>query len=269
MIQFNCPCACCGDVAVFLLSDEAAGKEISCPSTGRKVRVVRYQPFEEAEWLACDDPCVLVQWVDGLFPSQRRDARVTTRKLRLFACSCCRLVWDLLTDPRSRHAVEIAERFVEGMASQQELARASRGAQAVFDEVARHTGFTDLSWAVVLLTSKTPSAAGVVTSVVGFRSRLAPSPSRRPALESKVTALIRDIFGNPFCSVPSETGWLTADVLGLAQAIYTERAFDRLPILADALEDAGCANGDILNHCRQPGEHARGCWLIDLLLARE
>jgi hypothetical protein len=62
--------------------------------------------------------------------------------------------------------------------------------------------------------------------------------------------------------------WLTSTVTSLAQAIYTDRAFDRLPILADALEDAGCTNQDILAHCRQPGEHVRGCWVVDLLLAK-
>jgi hypothetical protein len=55
----------------------------------------------------------------------------------------------------------------------------------------------------------------------------------------------------------------------LAQAISDDRAFDRLPILADALEDAGCDNADILDHCRMPGEHARGCWVVDLILGKE
>ena len=63
-------------------------------------------------------------------------------------------------------------------------------------------------------------------------------------------------------------GWLTSTVEQLAESIYADRAFDRLPILADALEDAGCTNADILNHCRQPGEHVRGCWVIDLLTGR-
>jgi len=63
--------------------------------------------------------------------------------------------------------------------------------------------------------------------------------------------------------------WLTSTVTSLAQSIYQERAFDRLPILADALEDSGCTNPDILNHCRQPGEHVRGCWVVDLLLGKE
>jgi len=80
--------------------------------------------------------------------------------------------------------------------------------------------------------------------------------------------ILRDIFGNPFNPVTLDSAWLTANVVGLAQSIYDERAFDRLPILADALEDAGCTNADILNHCRQPGEHVRGCWLVDLVLQK-
>jgi len=84
-------------------------------------------------------------------------------------------------------------------------------------------------------------------------------------------ALIHDIFGNPFRPVAVETSWLAwnaGTVVKLAQAIYDDRAFDRLPILADALEDAGCTNADILEHCRGGGEHVRGCWVVDLLLGK-
>jgi hypothetical protein len=81
--------------------------------------------------------------------------------------------------------------------------------------------------------------------------------------------VVRDIFGNPFRPVTLNPAWRTSNVSALAQSIYDDRAFDRLPILADALEDAGCDNADILNHCRQPGEHVRGCWVVDLVLEKE
>src|SRR5581483_3527580 len=81
--------------------------------------------------------------------------------------------------------------------------------------------------------------------------------------------LLREIFGNPFRPVTVNSTWLTSNVISLAQTIYDERAFDRMPILADALEDAGCTNAEILQHCRQPGEHVRGCWVVDLLLGKE
>jgi hypothetical protein len=71
--------------------------------------------------------------------------------------------------------------------------------------------------------------------------------------------------------VPVDPGWLAWDggaVRNLAQGIYQERAFDRLPVLGDALEEAGCDSTDMLLHCRQPGEHVGGCWLIDLLLGK-
>jgi hypothetical protein len=84
------------------------------------------------------------------------------------------------------------------------------------------------------------------------------------------------IFGNPFRPVSLNPGWLTPDVIALAQTAYENRSLpagtldnDRLAVLGDALEDAGCDNADILNHCRQPGEHVRGCWAVDLLLDLE
>jgi hypothetical protein len=86
--------------------------------------------------------------------------------------------------------------------------------------------------------------------------------------EQTLCALFRDIFGNPFRSVSIDTSWLSPDVVGLALVIYEDRAFDRMSILADALQEAGCENEDILNHCRQPSEHARGCWVVDLLLGK-
>jgi len=78
------------------------------------------------------------------------------------------------------------------------------------------------------------------------------------------------IFGLLPCrAISVDATWLTSTVKQVAIAIYSANGFDRLPILADALEDAGCDNADILNHCRQPGEHVRGCWVVDLLLGRQ
>ena len=82
---------------------------------------------------------------------------------------------------------------------------------------------------------------------------------------------LRDIFGNPFCPISLDPAWLTLNdgtVLRIAQAIYGDRGFERLPHLADALEKAGCDEADILTHCRQLGKHVRGCWVLDLLLGR-
>jgi hypothetical protein len=95
--------------------------------------------------------------------------------------------------------------------------------------------------------------------------RLAPIPI---AL-STMADVVRDILGNPFRTVAIDPTWQSADVLGLARAIYEDRAFDRMPLLADALMDAGCDNEAMLAHCRSEGPHVRGCWVVDLVLGKE
>lgn len=82
------------------------------------------------------------------------------------------------------------------------------------------------------------------------------------------TILARDIFGNPFRPVTADPAWLTSTVVALAEGIYTDRAFDRLPILADALEEAGCGDPGVLSHCRGDGQHVRGCWIVDVVLKK-
>jgi len=80
------------------------------------------------------------------------------------------------------------------------------------------------------------------------------------------SAMLRDVFGNPFRPVTFDSGWRTTTAHQLAQGMYDSRDFLTMPILADALQDAGCENDDILDHCRGPGPHVRGCWVVDLVL---
>jgi hypothetical protein len=89
--------------------------------------------------------------------------------------------------------------------------------------------------------------------------------------QAEQSRLLRDVQGNPFRPVAVEPGWLAwndGTVVKLAQGIYEERAFDRSPILADALEEAGCTDADLLGHLRSPGPHVRGCWALDLVLGK-
>jgi hypothetical protein len=84
-------------------------------------------------------------------------------------------------------------------------------------------------------------------------------------------ALLRDISGNPFRKIAVDPAWLAwngGSALSMAKRIYEEPCFEDIPVLADALEEAGCDNADLLTHCREPGEHVRGCWVIDLLLGK-
>lgn len=80
--------------------------------------------------------------------------------------------------------------------------------------------------------------------------------------------VVRDIFGNPFRPATFDPSWRTSTVIALARQMYASRNFSAMPILADALGDAGCENEDILNHCRQTGTHVKGCWVVDLLLGK-
>jgi hypothetical protein len=80
--------------------------------------------------------------------------------------------------------------------------------------------------------------------------------------------LLRDIFGNPFCPVAFSPSWRTSAALGLAGSMYEFRDFAAMPVLADALEEAGCDSADVLAHCRGPGPHVRGCWVVDLVLGK-
>ena len=215
----------------------------------------------EAEWLACADPRPMLEHLRG---------RVSDRKRRLLTCACCRRVWDLLTDERSRRAVEVAERFADGAADAEELRNAQRGAQTAYRLAARRRKprvFRHFL-AACLATDSAARRATFDPTKEFFRG----AADRKAKTERKArAALCRDLFGNPFRPVALERRWLAWDggtVVKLARAVYDQRAFDRLPVLADALEDAGCTNADVLTHCRRPAEHARGCWVLDLLLGK-
>ena len=84
-----------------------------------------------------------------------------------------------------------------------------------------------------------------------------------------LVSIIRDIFGNPFCPVTFAHEWRTDIAVALAKPMYNSRDFSAMPILADALQDAGCENEDVLNHCRSEGPHVRGCWVVDAVLNKE
>jgi hypothetical protein len=189
----------------------------------------------------------------------------------LFGCASCRSVWAALTDTRCRTAVEISEQFADGMASKRELLDAHRVAVAAFREVCHEVsgpGFLRRMAADAAATVSNPmvSKAGLafLCSVQLTQEFALLNPTRWRG----VCLQLRDIFGNPFRPSRLDRAWLAWNertVQQMAQAIYDERAYDRLPLLADALEDAGCTDAAILDHCRGPGQHVRGCWVVDLL----
>jgi hypothetical protein len=234
----------------------------------------------EGEWLTCSDPEPMLGFLLG---------RVSERKVRLFACGCCRRIWHLVTRRRSRRAVEVVERYCDGLADAEELRRAEDAATAAFmdapdnscDEMVSRLS-ADLAgrdaWRAALSAGEAADVAahvavyGVDPDEPATEVSEAAYRAARHAERALQCSLLRDLVGNPFRSTAIDPCWLTrvdGTVRRLAQVIHDERRFGDLPVLADALEEAGCTDADILGHCRSGGEHVRGCWVVDALLGKE
>jgi hypothetical protein len=208
------------------------------------------------------------------------------RKARLLEVACFRrlLHWPWLKD--HRWAVEVMERHADGHATLEEAQRAEQALRQVREAAICVMGgmygqafadwedhHTDAFSSARMSAEAMEIAAGrMVRAASGLNEHERPDWKQRQPEVSVQCQLTRCIFGCPFRSLPAiERTWLAGNsgtVMKLAQAIYDERAFDRMPILADALEDAGCTNQDILSHCRGEGPHVRGCWVVDLFLER-
>ena len=240
------------------------------------------------------------QWLKGRDPGQMLDYLKpddTGRKTRLFKCACCYLMWPLLTDERSREGVQVAERFADGTATEKELKRAiadvkeatglierrrrgknvsvglfwaRKGAASLALDTTTNTGF----WASgIVRWIRHPAEGGAAKPDPTFPPSPVPLPAsvkHRPEMYHWLARLVRDVFGNPFRPVSFSPAWRTDTAITLARQMYESREFGAMPILADALQDAGCDNDDILNHCRDTKlPHVRGCWVIDLVLGKE
>jgi len=226
----------------------------------------------EAEWLTCTDPTPMLEFL--------RD-NVTERKLMLVVCACGRLVSHLLTDSRSKEALPIAERFADGLVSQAEMDAVFQPACNAAAEATRYSaGTTDgaplPTWAAAWVIAKAVIATSTMRGEDAFLGAVDGLDFATSALGQSPTPLLQDIFGNPFRPAPIASHWLTPTVLSLAQAAYDNRILPagtldnaRLAILANALEEAGCDDADILAHCRGLWPHVRGCWVVDILLGKE
>jgi hypothetical protein len=246
----------------------------------------------EAEWTACTDPQKMLEFLR---------TRASERKLRLFAVGCCRRVWAFIKDEPFRAAVRAAELFADGMITKEEMTKTRKAAIPCFVQL--HSGDDEapgaaLSAAAIPAPKKSffeqlldafddpwwedesdigdPHGPALITARHAAWAA-AHAKGQRPltgslgelAEQREQANLLRDIIGNPFRPVTLDPAWLTRTVTGLAAAVYEEQAFDRLPILADALEESGCTSQDILAHCRLPGVHVRGCWALDLILSKD
>jgi hypothetical protein len=201
----------------------------------------------ENHWLSCDSPVPLLEHLKG---------KVSDRKLRLFACHCLRRVWHFLDDDRKQQ-LQTFERDLTDWPIGTEKWQLRFGEHRTLNDAIGQVKF-GAAWAAAW------NLSGEVCASLGKNSA-----NQRQAEHQWQTSLVREMFGNPFRRVIVFPYWRTATVGQLADAIYVHEDFAGLPILSDALEEAGCDNMEILAHLRQPGPHIRGCWALDLVLDKE
>jgi hypothetical protein len=232
----------------------------------------------EAEWLAANDPRTLYRF-RGIKPSGR--------KMRLLAVACCRHFSHLLVD-EALELLEVAERVAEGVEEpgerQQVLGRAHAVATVTDRSASRLRGLAKAAVIETLQHSAHLGAGNAVwrtMRIAGIEVARAAGGLEAGAMDhgAAQAALARDIIGNPFRPAaavdPSWLVWHGGALTRLARAAYEARRLPkgtldpaRLAVLADALEDAGCTDADLLGHLRGPGPHVRGCWAVDLILAK-
>jgi hypothetical protein len=249
----------------------------------------------EAEWLACDKPRDLYGFfrVYGFFRDQAGE-----RKQRLLVAACCRRLWPWLTDPGSRVAVEVVEQLADGRAGREDLIRAREAAWQAYEGVRDDELRGRAAWAVTRALEAwdgSHASGHVLLEVVHVAGEAAyrrafPAPPKydrdhpasiagERAEQAALAGLIRCLIGPlPFRPATVDPRWLSWNggaVVKLAQSAYDQRSLPygeldpaRLAVLADALEDAGCDNQEMLTHLRGPGPHVRGCWAVDLLLGK-
>jgi hypothetical protein len=208
----------------------------------------------EQEWDRCTDPKQMLGLLIG---------RAGERKVRLLLCACGRALWGQLPDGRSWKAVEVGERFADEPGDEDMLRPAYREAAAAL----RQARSASREAAAISLES--------VDRWVGVASAVALADKAIPLWS--VAQLLREIF-NPFRPVAVDPAWLAwhgGAAVNLAQSVYEERELPsghldaaRLAVLADMLEEAGCADPQLLGHLRGPGPHLRGCWAVDLVLGK-
>jgi hypothetical protein len=239
----------------------------------------RSEAVTEDEWFACTAPSQLFAFLDRKGTFRWPLPEEVSRRLRLFACAC---LYPIRVHGHAifKTAIETAERFADGMASSEELKAARRAAAFLADPEGEQT-YADRPWMQPDVVSEVlASVAGLdmqhtVITLVKHGVKLLSVDWEREGIDAAafprfLCQLFRCIFGNPFhpaAADPSWFRWNDGAIPKVAQAIYDARHFEDVPILADALEEAGCTSAHLLSHLREPGPHARGCWALDLVLA--
>jgi hypothetical protein len=181
----------------------------------------------------------------------------------------------LLSDERSQTTLATAELYADGEVDKADLQNAKVSARVAANKLSRLGGDrpnvrSAVAWSAEATLAHAISAASITAALRASGALELAGVRSRDQEEREQLVLLRDIFGNPFRPVTFDPAWHTDTAVAIASGMYDSRDFSAMPILADALQDAGCENDDILNHCREAnGIHVRGCWVVDLVLGKE
>ena len=216
------------------------------------------------EWERCGDPRDMMPQFQYYRPF---------RKFRHLVCACLHTVDDELKAAQLTHFVEVVERAANETISEDERSDAAQELLRLeYMDLDAGQLIATLRHALYEESEQLPSGivAGAVWGSLSAIDELMGFNQGRFGTENGLlySALVRDIFGNPFRPIVFDPTWRTSTAVALARGIYDDRAFDRMPILADALQDAGCDDDELLAHCRGPRPHVRGCWVVDLVLGK-
>jgi hypothetical protein len=249
----------------------------------------------EAEWLACIDPQPML-----LFLSDR--GMLTDRRARLFAGACCRRIWAYFPDSCLWETVDLSDRLADGAATEEAFQAGARRAREYAEseegratEVGCSAAYAAASLGTdyagersVWMADRTAESTRNTAYWIAYEARAAAGLDEQQAraagdtaqvAEGKVqTELVREVVGNPFSPRSLDPSWLTwnaGTVVRLAEVAYEERGLPsghldrvKLAVLADALEQAGCREENVLGHLRGGGPCVRGCHVVDLLLSK-
>jgi hypothetical protein len=213
----------------------------------------------------CGEPGAMLEFLYG---------RASDRRLHLFACACCRRIWPLLNHDRSRAAVDVAEAFADGRASEGELEAACAAAKAATTEAGRIGEAAARAAAAGAETAASLAAVAKArdTAAWAAEGELAARKAAWATESQQQARLLRCIVGSPFCPppvlAPALLAWRDGAARRLAESIDAACRFEDLPVLADLLEEAGCADAALLGHLRGPGPHVLGCHALDAVLGK-
>lgn len=227
----------------------------------------------EAEWLAATDPMPMLDVLEG---------KTSHRKLLLFSLACCRRLEQFIPDWPCAGLVNVLERHADGCVPPESLPERIFSGWVGSDPYTLACGPHLFDFADAVLEAafdRTPEepapefmsiGRGPGSVIIHMNWALSALGREVPDPKSTLVPNLHDIFGNPFRPVAFAPDWRAPTTVTLATQMYESRDFSAIPILADALQDAGCDNDDILNHCRDANQvHVRGCWVVDLVLGRE